>query len=49
MIGWFAVDRVDLSLVEKDLLRLPNYIVLKLNRWVKGVENEGIIEMRKIP
>ncbi len=43
------MDRVDLSLVEKDLLRLPNYIVLKLNRWVKGVENEGIIEMRKIP
>lgn len=49
MIGWFAVDRVDLSLVKKDLFRLPNYIVLKLNRWIKGVESEGIIEMRKIP
>ena len=43
------MDRVDLSLVKKDLIRLPYYIVFKLNRWVKGVEREGISEMRKIP
>jgi proteic killer suppression protein len=43
------VYKVDLTLVEKDLSKLPPYIVLKLYRWAKGVEIEGIEEMRKIP
>ncbi|WPU65809.1 type II toxin-antitoxin system mRNA interferase toxin, RelE/StbE family [Peredibacter starrii] len=41
--------RVDLSLVQKDLRKLPPYIIVKLQRWVEGVESEGIEEMRKIP
>lgn len=43
------MTRVDLSLVQKDLRKLPSYIIIKLQRWVKGVESDGIEEMRKIP
>jgi proteic killer suppression protein len=44
-----SMTRVDLSKVKKELYKLPNYIVLKLYRWVDGVEKDGIDEMRKIP
>lgn len=43
------MNRVDLSPVRKELWKIPDYIVVKLYRWVKGVEEEGILEMRKIP
>ena len=43
------MNRVDLSLVKKDLYKIPNYIVLKLLRWAEGVEEIGVLEMRKIP
>jgi proteic killer suppression protein len=40
---------VDLTRVHKSLHKLPNYVVLKLYRWVDGVEKEGIMLMRQIP
>lgn len=43
------MTKVDLTLVTKDLFKLPNYIVLKLYRWVDGIEKEGISVIRKIP
>lgn len=43
------MNLVDFSLVRKDLYALPDYIVTKLLRWAKGVEEIGILEMRKIP
>jgi proteic killer suppression protein len=43
------VTRVDISPIKKELYKLPTYIVLKLYRWVDGVEKDGIEEMRKIP
>jgi proteic killer suppression protein len=43
------VTVVDLTRVHKSLHKLPNYVVLKLYRWVDGVEKEGIMLMRQIP
>lgn len=34
---------------EKDLDRVPDFIRLKLLRWVRAVELEGLEEVRKIP
>lgn len=34
---------------EKDLKKLPMYIVDKLQLWVDMVENQGLRESRKIP
>ena len=42
------MTKVDLTLVSKSLFKLPNHIVLKLYRWVDGVEKEGIEAVRKI-
>ncbi len=33
----------------KDLQKVPDYIVLKLNSWVQQVGDEGLREVRKIP
>lgn len=43
------MNRVDLSLVKKDLYKIPFYILAKLYRWAESVENDGIEEVRKIP
>lgn len=43
------MTQVDLSPIEKDLYKLPSYIVLKLMRWIDGIEKEGIDYMRNIP
>lgn len=41
---------VDISrLARKQLERVPNHIVDKLDTWVQGVEIRGLEEMRKIP
>jgi len=42
--------RVTLSrAAEKDVLRVPHHVVLKLNGWIRLVETRGLQEARKIP
>jgi proteic killer suppression protein len=43
------MDIVDLSLAEKQLRRLPDFIVVKLRKWASQVELYGLTEVRKIP
>lgn len=42
------MDQVDLSLVSKDLIKIPINVKLKLWRWIKTVQTEGLEEARKI-
>ncbi len=42
------INRVDLRAVEKTLRKVPVEILIKLRRWVKDVERDGIDEVRKI-
>ena len=35
--------------VIRDLRRLPHFIIRKLNKWARDVEEFGIEEVRKIP
>lgn len=32
---------------EKDLKRIPMHVVFKLQTWIDGVKNEGLLEIRK--
>ena len=32
---------------KRNLLKLPTYIVRKLQSWVEGIENEGLSQIRK--
>ncbi len=34
---------------QKQLKRLPAYIILKLQAWIEAVQNEGIAKVRKVP
>ncbi len=34
---------------KKQLTKLPQYIVVKLNSWVEAVHHEGVSSVRKIP
>jgi toxin HigB-1 len=34
---------------ERDLIRLPANVVLKLQAWVDDIEDRGLHEVRKIP
>ncbi len=43
------MEKVDISLVSKDLNKLPHYILTKLHRWIDAVHKEGIQQVRKIP
>lgn len=43
-----AVDKVIFSKVDKQLRKLPVYVVDKLIAWAKSVELRGIREIRKI-
>lgn len=43
------MDRVLLHKVEKQLRKLPIYVVDKLQMWARSVELKGINEVRKIP
>lgn len=40
---------VDLHLVAKSLRKLPDFVIDKLNAWVRSVQNYGIREVRKVP
>ena len=42
------VDRVDLFFVRKALLKLPDYVVIKLQKWAIDVEEYGLREIRKV-
>src|SRR5262245_55569026 len=45
-----VLDRVVLSkLVQKQLQKVPEHIVVKLQAWVEAVEHDGLEEVRKIP
>ena len=42
--------KVDLSKsARKDILKVPFYVVRKLQDWVEDVEDRGLHEVRKIP
>ena len=43
------MTRVDLHLVTKSLRKLPEFVIDKLNAWVRSVENYGVREVRKVP
>lgn len=43
------MDKVDLSKVEKELRKIPSFIVIKLQSWAARVELYGLEEVRKIP
>jgi proteic killer suppression protein len=34
---------------QKDMLKIPQHVVLKLQAWVDDIENSGLREIRKIP
>jgi toxin HigB-1 len=45
-----VITRVELAKrAEKDLKKLPKYIVLHLAEWVRAVELEGVENVRKLP
>ena len=45
-----VIHRVFLTpTVQKQLKKVPNYVVVKLLAWVEAVEVEGLEEVRKIP
>ncbi len=42
------MDQVIFTKVEKQLKKLPQFIVLKLLAWAKSIELKGLREVRKI-
>ena len=42
------MNRVDLSKVHKQLKKVPHEIILRLQRWIRTVEEFGLIEARKV-
>lgn len=42
------MDKVIVEVEEKEILKLPPYIYHKLRKWIFGVEELGLEEMRKI-
>jgi len=42
------MDQVIFTKVDKQLKKLPHFIVLKLLAWAKSIELKGIREVRKI-
>lgn len=46
----FVINTVELSsLTQKQLKKLPKYIVISFQNWVEDVEERGLEEVRKIP
>lgn len=43
------MDRVIFTKVDKQLKKLPQFIILKLLAWAKSVDLKGLREVRKIP
>lgn len=43
------MDKVVYNKVEKQLKKLPHFVVFKLLTWAKSVETKGVREIRKIP
>ncbi len=42
------MDKVDLFNVQKQLKKLPEEIRIRLQRWIKTVEEFGLLEARKV-
>ncbi|MFC3908727.1 type II toxin-antitoxin system RelE/ParE family toxin [Legionella dresdenensis] len=34
---------------QKDLMKVPPYIAIKLYEWIEAVTHDGLLEVRKIP
>jgi proteic killer suppression protein len=43
-----SMDRVDLSKVEKQLKKIPKEIIIRLMRWIRTIEEFGLMEARKV-
>lgn len=43
------MDKVIFDKVDKQLRKLPEFVVVKLLAWAKSVELKGLREVRKIP
>lgn len=43
------MNKVVLNKVKKDLKKLPDYILRKLQKWAEQVEMLGLKEIRKVP
>lgn len=43
------MDRVIFDKVQKQLLKVPDYVTKKLIAWARSVEMKGLREVRKIP
>jgi proteic killer suppression protein len=41
--------RVELKQVEKELRKLPDFVIRKLQKWILQVEEIGLPEVRRIP
>ena len=48
MVYFVDMDKVVFNKVEKQLKKLPSFIVIKLLAWAESVELKGIREVRKI-
>ena len=42
------IHQVDLRAVEKDLMKTPNALVIKFQKWVDDIETFGLEEVRKV-
>lgn len=42
------MDRVDLSKIGKQIKKIPQEIVFRLMRWIRTVEEFGLVEARKV-
>jgi proteic killer suppression protein len=43
------MDRVVFDKVEKQLRKLPDFVIVKLLGWARSVELKGLREIRRIP
>ncbi len=42
------MDKVDLTKIEKQLKKIPREIIIRLMRWIRTIEEFGLIEARKV-
>jgi len=42
------ITQVDIHAVEKDLIKTPEALVIKFQKWVSDIEKDGLEEVRKV-
>jgi len=47
-VPYFIIKQVDIRAVEKDLMKTPNALVIKFQKWVDDIEKYGLEEVRKV-